>query len=145
MNECEKSDEVDIERARKIIESSDKELITAMLVSSGVRTSKNGFEYLKIAVQLYKAYDGAMEEISKVIAAMYSTNCAAIEKDMRKALREASARDIAGNFNGKIGSRVFRGGNTRITPKEYVATLSECMNVPNVHKLFCTKKQREQD
>lgn len=143
MNERARKKAIDMERVRRIIDDSDKELITAMLVTSGVRASKIGFEYLKIAVQLYRAYGGVMEKICKVIAVAYATNYAtnyaAIEKDMRKALEEAGAREIKTNFNRKIGSRVFRGGET-ITPKEYVAVLSECMDMPNIHEKFCLKK-----
>lgn len=139
MNERARKKAIDMERVRRIIDDSDKELITAMLVTSGVRALKIGFEYLKIAVQLYRAYGGVMEKICKVIAVAYATNYAAIEKDMRKALEEAGAREIKTNFNRKIGSRVFRGGET-ITPKEYVAVLSECMDMPDIHEKFCLKK-----
>ena len=79
MNERARKKAIDMERVRRIIDDSDKELITAMLVTSGVRASKIGFEYLKIAVQLYRAYGGVMEKICKVIAVAYATNYAAIE------------------------------------------------------------------
>ena len=61
---------------------------------------------------------------------------------MRKALEEAGAREIKTNFNRKIGSRVFRGGET-ITPKEYVAVLSECMDMCLIFtRNFARKKSK---
>ena len=55
MNEQAVSTTIDIDEAKKVIENSDKELVSAMLVSSGIRTCMTGYEYLKMAVQLYKA------------------------------------------------------------------------------------------
>ena len=143
MNEQAVSTAIDIDEAKKIIENSDKELVSAMLVSSGIRTCMTGYEYLKMAVQLYKACGGVMEEIKKVIGEIYSTNQAAIEKNMRKALKDAATRDVTDHFNVRIGCNVLQSGRKTIKAKEYVAMLAEYLEMPEVHSLFCLPKKEE--
>ena len=123
--ECEAEER--LAEVKKIIENSDRAYLTSLLTNSGVRTGKIGFELVKCTILLYRYFDGCLERAYEALSELFKINKLAVEKDVRMAIHEAEQGEKYLSLNALAGYRLFPEDKDMMTPKEFIAIMSECV------------------
>ena len=93
----------------------------------GIRSSLQGYDYLKEAVLLYKKHNGVMKNITKEISEKYNVPIAKVDKTMRAALNYVQAQGKLNRLNA-ILKRDYIQPNMTLSTKEFLALISEYVN-----------------
>ena len=124
--ECEAEER--LAEVKKIIENADRAYLTSLLTNGGVRTGKIGFELVKCTILLYRYFDGCLEHAYEALSELFKINKLAVEKDVRMAIREAKQQDEKYlSLNALAGYKLFPEDKDMMTPKEFIAIMSECV------------------
>ena len=123
--ECETEER--LAEVKKIIENSDRAYLTSLLTNSGVRTGKIGFELVKCTILLYRYFDGCLERAYEALSELFKINKLAVEKDVRMAIHEAEQGEKYLSLNALAGYKLFPEDKDMMTPKEFIAIMSECV------------------
>lgn len=124
--ECETEER--LAKVKKIIENSDRAYLTSLLTNGGVRTGKIGFELVKCTILLYRYFDGCLEHAYEALSELFKINKLAVEKDVRMAIREAKQQgEKYLSLNALAGYKLFPEDKDMMTPKEFIAIMSECV------------------
>ena len=123
--ECEAEER--LAQVKKIIENSDRAYLTSLLTNGGVRTGKIGFELVKCTILLYRYFDGCLEHAYEALSELFKINKLAVEKDVRMAIHEAEQGEKYLSLNALAGYKLFPEDKDMMTPKEFIAIMSECV------------------
>ena len=123
--ECETEER--LAEVKKIIENADRAYLTSLLINGGVRTGKIGFELVKCTILLYRYFDGCLERAYEALSELFKINKLAVEKDVRMAVHEAEQGEKYLSLNALAGCRLFPEDKDMMTPKEFIAIMSECV------------------
>ena len=93
----------------------------------GIRSSLQGYDYLKEAVLLYKKHNGVMKNITKEISEKYNVPIAKVDKTMRAALNYVQAQGKLNRLNAILKIDYIQ-PNMTISTKEFLALISEYVN-----------------
>ena len=125
--ECEAEER--LAEVKKIIENSDRAYLTSLLTNGGVRTGKIGFELVKCTILLYRYFDSCLEHAYEALSELFKINKLAVEKDVRMAIHEAEQQgEKYLSLNALAGYRLFPEDKDMMTPKEFIAIMSECID-----------------
>lgn len=113
---------------KRIIENADRAYLTSLLTNGGVRTGKIGFELVKCTILLYRYFDGCLEHAYEVISVLFGINKLAVEKDVRMVIHEAEHSEKYLSLNALAGYKLFPEDKDMMTPKEFIAIMSECID-----------------
>lgn len=127
---------IDVEEAIKVIGASDKTFITSLLLASGLRASKMGFEYVKSAIPIYKMFNGNLELICEVLGKLYAIRKTAAGRDMRTAIFEAAERGWFRNFNDLVGYEILSGDEKKMKAKDYLAIMAQCVESKRIRNIL---------
>lgn len=127
---------IDVEEAIKVIDASDKTFITSLLLASGLRASKMGFEYVKSAIPIYKMFNGNMELICEVLGKLYAIRKTAAGRDMRTAIFEAAERGWFRSFNDLVGYEILSGDEKKMKAKDYLAIMAQCVESKRIRNIL---------
>ena len=127
---------INVEEVRKVIDGSDKTFITSLLLASGLRASKMGFEYVKSAIPIYKTFNGNMEIICEVLGRLYEIRKTAVGRDMRTAIFEASERGWFSNFNDMVGYEILSADAEKMKAKDYLAIMAQCAESQRIKNIL---------
>ena len=98
------------------------------LTNGGVRTGKIGFELVKCTILLYRYFDGCLEHAYESLSELFKINKLAVEKDVRMAIHEAEQGEKYLSLNALAGYKLFPEDKDMMTPKEFIAIMSECID-----------------
>lgn len=93
----------------------------------GIRSSLQGYDYLKEAVLLYKKHNGVMKNITKEISEKYNIPKAKVDKTMRAALNYVQVQGKLNRLNAILKIDYIQ-PNMTISTKEFLALISEYVN-----------------
>ena len=91
------------------------------------RTGKIGFELVKCTILLYRYFDGCLERAYEALSELFKINKLALEKDVRMAIHEAEQGEKYLSLNALAGYKLFPEDKDMMTPKEFIAIMSECV------------------
>ena len=132
----EEAGNINVEEVRKVIDGSDKTFITSLLLASGLRASKMGFEYVKSAIPIYKMFNGNMEAICEVLGKLYAIRKTAAGRDMRTAIFEAAERGWFRNFNDLVGYEILSADIEKMKAKDYLAIMAQCVESQRIKNIL---------